>query len=89
MLASAATNRDRNRNRNRNRNRAGNQIAARLVDEPTDAVASVLAEQTRSGTSIQLVAAPEGRSGTGGTISELLSERSGNVIDKLLSVVLA
>jgi len=35
----------------------------------TDAVASVLGEQARSGTSVELVATPEGRSGLGGTIA--------------------
>jgi phenylpyruvate tautomerase PptA (4-oxalocrotonate tautomerase family) len=48
----------------------GNQIAARLVAGPTDAVASVLGEQTRSGTSVQLVATPEGRTGIAGAIFE-------------------
>jgi phenylpyruvate tautomerase PptA (4-oxalocrotonate tautomerase family) len=48
----------------------GNQIAARLVAGLTDAVASVLGEQTRSGTSVQLVATPEGRTGIAGAIFE-------------------
>jgi phenylpyruvate tautomerase PptA (4-oxalocrotonate tautomerase family) len=48
----------------------GNQIAARLVAGLTDAVASVLGEQTRSGTSVELIASPEGRTGRGGAISE-------------------
>lgn len=43
-------------------------IAARLVAGLTDAVASVLGEQARGGTSVELVATPEGRSGLGGTI---------------------
>ena len=47
----------------------GNETAARLVAGLTDAVASVLGEQARSGTSIELVATPEGRSGLGGTIA--------------------
>lgn len=47
----------------------GGQIAARLVAGLTDAAASVLGEQARGGTSVELVATPEGRSGTGGTIS--------------------
>jgi len=47
----------------------GGQIAARLVAGLTDAVASVLGEQARSGTSVELVATPEGRTGVGGTIS--------------------
>jgi phenylpyruvate tautomerase PptA (4-oxalocrotonate tautomerase family) len=47
----------------------GNQIAARLVAGLTDAVASVLGEQARSGTSVELVATPPGRTGTGGAIS--------------------
>jgi phenylpyruvate tautomerase PptA (4-oxalocrotonate tautomerase family) len=48
----------------------GTEIAARIVAGLTDAVASVLGEQTRSGTSIELVATPEGRSGIGGAISD-------------------
>jgi phenylpyruvate tautomerase PptA (4-oxalocrotonate tautomerase family) len=48
----------------------GDQIAARLVAGLTDAVASVLGEQTRSGTTVELVATPAGRTGVGGTISE-------------------
>jgi len=48
----------------------GNEIAARLVAGLTDAVANVLGEQTRSGTSVELVATPEGRTGLGGAISE-------------------
>ena len=47
----------------------GSQIAAQLVAGLTDAVASVLGEQVRSGTSVELVATPEGRAGIGGTIS--------------------
>lgn len=46
----------------------GPQIAARLVASLTDAVASVLGEQTRAGTSVELIATPEGRTGLGGTI---------------------
>ena len=48
----------------------GSEIAARLVAGLTDAVASVLGEQARGGTSVELVATPEGRTGIGGTISE-------------------
>ncbi|GAA1001172.1 hypothetical protein GCM10009555_105300 [Acrocarpospora macrocephala] len=48
----------------------GKEIAARLVAGLTDAVAGVLGEQTRSGTSVELVATPEGRTSLGGTISE-------------------
>jgi phenylpyruvate tautomerase PptA (4-oxalocrotonate tautomerase family) len=48
----------------------GSEIAARLVAGLTDAVASVLGEQARSGTSVELVATPEGRAGLGGTISQ-------------------
>lgn len=48
----------------------GKQVAARLVAGLTDAVASVLGEQARSGTSVELVAAPEGRTGIGGAVSE-------------------
>jgi phenylpyruvate tautomerase PptA (4-oxalocrotonate tautomerase family) len=47
----------------------GSQIAARLVAGITDAVARVLGEQARAGTSVELVATPEGRSGLGGAIS--------------------
>jgi phenylpyruvate tautomerase PptA (4-oxalocrotonate tautomerase family) len=47
----------------------GNEIAARLVAGLTDAVVSVLGERARGGTSVELVATPEGRSGLGGTIS--------------------
>jgi phenylpyruvate tautomerase PptA (4-oxalocrotonate tautomerase family) len=47
----------------------GGEIAARLVAGLTDAVASVLGEQARSGTSVELVATPEGRTGVGGAIS--------------------
>jgi phenylpyruvate tautomerase PptA (4-oxalocrotonate tautomerase family) len=47
----------------------GREIAARLVAGLTDAVASVLGEQTRGGTSVELIATPEGRAGLGGVIS--------------------
>ncbi len=47
----------------------GNETAARLVAGLTDAVASVLGEQSRGGTSVELVATPEGRAGVGGTIA--------------------
>jgi phenylpyruvate tautomerase PptA (4-oxalocrotonate tautomerase family) len=47
----------------------GGEVAARLVAGLTDAVASVLGEQARSGTSVELVATPEGRTGIGGTIT--------------------
>lgn len=47
----------------------GNQIAARLVAGLTEAVASVLGEQARNGTSVELIATPEGRAGLGGAIS--------------------
>jgi phenylpyruvate tautomerase PptA (4-oxalocrotonate tautomerase family) len=47
----------------------GSDTAARLVAVLTDAVASVLGEQVRSGTSVELVATPEGRSGLGGAIA--------------------
>ena len=47
----------------------GSQIAARLVAGLTDAVAGVLGEQARGGTSVELAATPEGRSGLGGAIS--------------------
>ena len=47
----------------------GDETAARLVAVLTDAVASVLGEQTRGGTSVELVATPPGRSGVGGVIA--------------------
>jgi phenylpyruvate tautomerase PptA (4-oxalocrotonate tautomerase family) len=47
----------------------GNEIAARLVAGLTDAVVSVLGEWARSGTSVELVATPEGRTGLGGAIA--------------------
>jgi phenylpyruvate tautomerase PptA (4-oxalocrotonate tautomerase family) len=47
----------------------GSGIAARLVAGLTDAVASVLGEEARSGTSVELVATPEGRAGLGGVIA--------------------
>jgi len=46
----------------------GAETAARLVAELTDAVAGVLGEQARGGTSVELVATPAGRSGLGGVI---------------------
>jgi phenylpyruvate tautomerase PptA (4-oxalocrotonate tautomerase family) len=48
----------------------GGEIAARLVAGLTDAVGSVLGEQARGGTSVELVATPQGRTGIGGTIPE-------------------
>ncbi|HEY7265723.1 MAG TPA: tautomerase family protein [Trebonia sp.] len=47
----------------------GNEIAARLVVGLTEAVASILGEHARSGTSVELLATPEGRAGLGGAIS--------------------
>jgi phenylpyruvate tautomerase PptA (4-oxalocrotonate tautomerase family) len=47
----------------------GSATAARLVAAVTDAVAGVLGEQVRSATSVELVGAPEGRSGLGGAIT--------------------
>lgn len=47
----------------------GDQIAARLIAGLTDAVADVLGERVRSGTSVELVATPEGRTGLAGVIS--------------------
>ena len=47
----------------------GDEIAARLVAGLTSAVASVLGEQARRGTSVELVASPAGRAGVGGVIS--------------------
>ncbi len=48
---------------------SGGETAARLVAAFTDAVASVLGEQVRRSTSVELVATPPGRSGVGGTIA--------------------
>jgi phenylpyruvate tautomerase PptA (4-oxalocrotonate tautomerase family) len=48
----------------------GSEVAARLVAGLTGAVASVFGEQARAGTSVELVAAPAGRAGHGGVISE-------------------
>ena len=48
----------------------GKQIAARLVAGLTDAVAAVLGEQARGGTSVELIATQEGRAGIGGAITE-------------------
>jgi phenylpyruvate tautomerase PptA (4-oxalocrotonate tautomerase family) len=47
----------------------GAEIAARLVAGLTEAVVGVLGEEERSGTSVELVATPEGRTGLGGTIA--------------------
>jgi phenylpyruvate tautomerase PptA (4-oxalocrotonate tautomerase family) len=47
----------------------GKQVTARLIAGLTDAVATVLGEQARNGTTVELVATPEGRTGTGGTVS--------------------
>jgi len=48
----------------------GSEVAARLVAGLTEAVASVFGEQARGGTSVELVAAPAGRAGRAGVISE-------------------
>jgi phenylpyruvate tautomerase PptA (4-oxalocrotonate tautomerase family) len=48
----------------------GSEIAARLVAGLTDAVATVLGEQARAGTSVELVTTPDGRTGIGGAISD-------------------
>jgi hypothetical protein len=48
----------------------GAEIAARLVAGRTDAVAGVLGERARGGTSVELVATPPGRTGQGGVISD-------------------
>jgi len=48
----------------------GKQVTARLIAGLTDAVASVLGEQARSGTSVELIATPEGRGGVGGAVSD-------------------
>jgi phenylpyruvate tautomerase PptA (4-oxalocrotonate tautomerase family) len=47
----------------------GSEIVARLVAGLTDAVASVLGEEVRSGTSVEIIATPEGRTGVGGAIA--------------------
>jgi phenylpyruvate tautomerase PptA (4-oxalocrotonate tautomerase family) len=47
----------------------GKGIAVRLVAGLTDAMAAVLGEQVRGGTTVELVATPEGRSGLGGVIA--------------------
>lgn len=48
----------------------GSEVAARLVAGLTEAVASVLGEQARGGTTVELVATPAGRAGVSGVISE-------------------
>jgi phenylpyruvate tautomerase PptA (4-oxalocrotonate tautomerase family) len=48
----------------------GQEIAARLVAGLTDAVSRVLGEQARGGTSVELVATPEGRTFFGGVLSD-------------------
>jgi len=48
----------------------GREIAARLVAGLTGAVAGVLGEDARSGTSVELVATPRGRAGLGGAVSD-------------------
>jgi phenylpyruvate tautomerase PptA (4-oxalocrotonate tautomerase family) len=48
----------------------GSEIASRLVAGLTDAVAGVLGESARGGTSVELVATPPGRSGQGGVIAD-------------------
>ena len=48
----------------------GKEIAARLVAGLTGAVAGVLGERVRGGTSVELVATPEGRTGLGGVIAD-------------------
>jgi phenylpyruvate tautomerase PptA (4-oxalocrotonate tautomerase family) len=48
----------------------GGEIAARLVAGLTDAVAGVLGEEAGRGTSVELVATPQGRTALGGVIAE-------------------
>ena len=48
----------------------GSEIAVRLVAGLTDAVSSILGQQTRSGTSVEFVVTPQGRTGLGGAISQ-------------------
>jgi phenylpyruvate tautomerase PptA (4-oxalocrotonate tautomerase family) len=46
------------------------EVLARLVAALTNALASVLGEQVRGGTSVELVGTPPGRTALGGMISE-------------------
>ncbi len=48
----------------------GTEIAARLDAALTDAVATVLGDQARDGTTVELVATPPGRSARGGTLAD-------------------
>lgn len=48
----------------------GGEIAARLATALTDAVASVLGDQVRDGTAVELVATPPGRTGRGGALTD-------------------
>jgi phenylpyruvate tautomerase PptA (4-oxalocrotonate tautomerase family) len=48
----------------------GAEIAARLATTLTDAVATVLGEQARKGTTVELVATPPGRTAQGGTFAD-------------------
>ena len=47
----------------------GDEVAARLIAGLADAAASVFGEEVRGGTSVELVATPDGRSGIGGAVS--------------------
>jgi phenylpyruvate tautomerase PptA (4-oxalocrotonate tautomerase family) len=47
----------------------GQETAARLAAALTDAVARVLGERARAGTTVELVAIPPGRTAQGGTIT--------------------
>lgn len=48
----------------------GKEVAAKLVAGLTDAMARVFGEPVRGGTSVDLVATPEGRTGLGGVIAD-------------------
>ncbi len=46
------------------------ELVARLIASVTDAVASVFGEQSRAGTTVELVATPAGLTGVGGRLAE-------------------
>ena len=43
-------------------------LVRRLIASVTDAIAAVFGEHTRAGTTVELVATPEGRTGVGGVL---------------------
>ena len=45
------------------------ELVPRLIASVTDAVAAVFGEQSRAGTTVELVAAPAGRTGVGGLLA--------------------